>query len=43
MNEKLIEIDFRAWYDGFSTFYVGDDGKVHRHDADKVRLRFDRK
>jgi len=24
------------WYDGFSTFYVGGDGLVYRHVADKV-------
>lgn len=26
-----------AWYDGFSTFYVGSDGKVYKHVCDKVR------
>lgn len=25
-----------AWYDGFSTFYVGSDGLVFKHVADKV-------
>uniref|UniRef100_A0A0A9XDY3 Uncharacterized protein C6orf136 n=2 Tax=Lygus hesperus TaxID=30085 RepID=A0A0A9XDY3_LYGHE len=25
-----------SWYDGFSTFYVGSDGKVFKHVADKV-------
>jgi hypothetical protein len=25
------------WYDGFSTFYIGGDGLVYRHVADKVR------
>lgn len=24
------------WYDGFSTFYVGDDGLVFKHILDKV-------
>ncbi|GAB6019503.1 hypothetical protein CHUAL_001080 [Chamberlinius hualienensis] len=24
------------WYDGFSTFYVGSDGLVHRHVCDKM-------
>nr|CAD7459586.1 unnamed protein product [Timema tahoe] len=25
-----------AWYDGFSTFYVGNDGLIHKHVADKM-------
>jgi hypothetical protein len=25
-----------AWYDGFSTFYVGSDGKIYKHVCDKV-------
>lgn len=25
-----------TWMDGFSTFYVGEDGKIYRHTADKV-------
>jgi hypothetical protein len=24
-----------AWYDGFSIFYVGNDGLVYKHIADK--------
>lgn len=28
--------DQELWYDGFSTFYVGGDGLVHKHIADKV-------
>lgn len=27
---------FPRWYDGFSTFYVGSDGLIHKHVADKV-------
>lgn len=36
---KLKEIfeDQEAWYDGFSIFYVGSDGLVYKHIADKVR------
>lgn len=35
---KLKEIleDQESWYDGFSTFYVGGDGLVYRHVADKM-------
>lgn len=35
---KLKELfdDQEAWYDGFSTFYVGSDGLVAKHIADKV-------
>jgi len=25
-----------VWYDGFSTFYIGDDGVIHKHVVDKV-------
>lgn len=25
-----------SWYDGFSTMYVGEDGLIYRHVADKV-------
>ncbi|XP_001602244.1 uncharacterized protein LOC100114816 [Nasonia vitripennis] len=25
-----------CWYDGFSTFYVGDDGRIYKHVADKM-------
>jgi hypothetical protein len=34
---KLQEIfeGQEAWYDGFSTFYVGSDGKIYKHVADK--------
>ncbi|XP_076282062.1 uncharacterized protein C6orf136 homolog isoform X2 [Lasioglossum baleicum] len=28
--------DSEGWYDGFSTFYVNNDGKVFRHVADKM-------
>lgn len=24
------------WYDGFSTMYIGDDGLIYKHVADKV-------
>lgn len=35
---KLKEMldDQQLWYDGFSTFYVGGDGLVYRHVADKM-------
>lgn len=35
---KLKEIfdQQEAWYDGFSTFYVGPDGLIYKHVADKV-------
>ena len=48
LNEILISIiQFLAffqlskhflyrWYDGFSTFYVGNDGKIFKHVADKM-------
>jgi hypothetical protein len=25
-----------SWYDGYSTFYVGDDGLIFKHIADKM-------
>ncbi|XP_063234940.1 uncharacterized protein LOC134537915 isoform X2 [Bacillus rossius redtenbacheri] len=31
-----------AWYDGFSTFYVGQDGLIHKHVADKMMPDSDR-
>lgn len=31
-----------AWYDGFSTFYVNDEGKVYKHVADKMMPDMDR-
>ncbi|KAF4532551.1 hypothetical protein B566_EDAN010843 [Ephemera danica] len=31
-----------SWYDGFSTFYVGEDGSVHKHVADKMMPDEDR-
>ncbi|XP_026461686.1 uncharacterized protein C6orf136 homolog [Ctenocephalides felis] len=35
---KMQEIfkDQEAWYDGFSIFYVGEDGLIYKHIADKV-------
>lgn len=35
---KIREIfeEQEAWYDGFSTMYVGDDGLIWKHVADKV-------
>lgn len=27
-----------SWYDGFSTMYVGDDGLIYKHVADKVSV-----
>ncbi|CAO1361257.1 unnamed protein product [Diamesa hyperborea] len=35
---KIREIfeDTEAWYDGFSTFYMGSDGLIYKHVADKV-------
>lgn len=35
--KKLISIDIVcSWVDGFSTMYVGSDGKIFKHVADKV-------
>ncbi|XP_026323648.1 uncharacterized protein LOC113232946 [Hyposmocoma kahamanoa] len=35
-NMKQVWQDQELWYDGFSTFYVGADGLVQKHIADKV-------
>lgn len=37
---KLHEIweQTETWYDGFSTFYIGEDGLITRHIADKVKI-----
>ncbi|CAH0405718.1 unnamed protein product [Chilo suppressalis] len=35
-NLKEVFQDQELWYDGFSTFYVGGDGLVQKHIADKV-------
>lgn len=34
---KIKEIfeDQEAWYDGFSIFYVGSDGLIYKHVADR--------
>lgn len=34
--QEAINRDHEVWYDGFSTYYVGSDGKVYKHVADKV-------
>lgn len=34
--------DQETWYDGFSTFYVGGDGKIFKHVADKMMPDQDR-
>lgn len=33
---KQVFKDQELWYDGFSTFYVGGDGLIQKHVADKV-------
>lgn len=33
---KDIFEEQEAWYDGFSTFYVGSDGLIQKHVVDKV-------
>lgn len=35
---KLREVlnDTETWYDGFSTFYLGNDGLIIKHVADRV-------
>lgn len=33
INHKFL---ITSWYDGFSTFYVGDDGRIYKHVADKM-------
>ncbi|XP_015431548.1 PREDICTED: uncharacterized protein LOC107187874 [Dufourea novaeangliae] len=35
-NMKKHLNDTKAWYDGFSTFYVNNDGKIFKHVADKM-------
>ncbi|KAG7159948.1 hypothetical protein Hamer_G017389, partial [Homarus americanus] len=35
-NWKGIVDQMESWYDGFSTFYVGGDGVVHKHVADSM-------
>lgn len=35
MNNPLL-FSNTSWYDGFSTFYIGDDGLVYKHVADKM-------
>lgn len=37
-NIKEVFENQEAWYDGFSTMYVGDDGLIRKHVADKVRV-----
>lgn len=34
------EFLYFSWYDGFSTMYVGDDGLIYKHVADKVKVCF---
>lgn len=34
VNESINELE--TWYDGFSTYYVGKDGLVYKHVADKM-------
>ncbi|XP_063705074.1 uncharacterized protein C6orf136 homolog [Culicoides brevitarsis] len=34
-GKKVLESQ-ETWYDGFSTFFVGADGKIYKHIADKV-------
>lgn len=35
-NIKIMISYYYRWYDGFSTFYVGGNGKIYKHVADKV-------
>jgi hypothetical protein len=35
-QKKLFFFIFFRWYDGFSIFYVGDDGLVFKHIVDRV-------
>ncbi|XP_049886004.1 uncharacterized protein LOC126380556 [Pectinophora gossypiella] len=35
-NMKQVWHDQELWYDGFSTFYIGSDGLIHKHVCDKV-------
>ncbi|XP_023952175.1 uncharacterized protein LOC112056067 [Bicyclus anynana] len=41
-NLKQVFKDQELWYDGFSTFYVGSDGLIQKHIADKVMPDQDR-
>ncbi|XP_045761684.1 uncharacterized protein LOC123864944 [Maniola jurtina] len=41
-NLKQVFKDQELWYDGFSTFYIGSDGLIHKHVADKVMPDQDR-
>ncbi|XP_039745311.1 uncharacterized protein LOC120623376 [Pararge aegeria] len=41
-NLKQVFQDQELWYDGFSTFYVGSDGLIQKHIADKVMPDQDR-
>lgn len=34
---KICNFSIYRWHDGFSIFYVGSDGLVHKLTADKVR------
>lgn len=39
VNMCKFEIVFLTkfrWFDGISTFYVGKDGLIHKHKADRV-------
>lgn len=35
-------LPFISWHDGFSTFYLGSDGFIHKHVADKMMPDDDR-
>lgn len=37
LREMLSENETETWYDGFSTFYLGDRGMIVRHTVDRVR------
>ncbi|KAK9499144.1 hypothetical protein O3M35_003647 [Rhynocoris fuscipes] len=41
-NMKEILDTQDSWYDGFSTFYVGNDGRIFRHVVDKIVPENDR-
>ncbi|XP_066582560.1 uncharacterized protein [Prorops nasuta] len=34
LRDQIKELE--VWYDGFSTYYVGSDGKVYKHVVDKM-------
>ena len=34
--KEVLEDNQETWYDGFSTFYLGNDGLIARHVLDKV-------